>query len=127
MGCPPSGGLKLPSGVNSTVACRNAGGVWSPLSRRTQGSRSQCQIPRPLPERRVRGPSIEGRPGFATDTQTHGRQPFWYYVPILLGGGLPWIAYLPALTRDAAQRRRDGTAGPTARLPVRLTSEITAG
>ena len=40
--------------------------------------------------------------GFATDTQRHGGQPWWFYVPIVLGGGLPWILYL---------RRRKGT-GP---------------
>jgi 4-amino-4-deoxy-L-arabinose transferase len=38
--------------------------------------------------------------GFATETQRHGHQPFWYYVPILLGGGLPWIIYLPVAVRD---------------------------
>ncbi len=32
--------------------------------------------------------------GFATDTQRHGGQPWWFYVPIVLGGGLPWILYL---------------------------------
>lgn len=33
--------------------------------------------------------------GFATDTQMHGDAPWWYYLPLLAGGGLPWIAYLP--------------------------------
>jgi 4-amino-4-deoxy-L-arabinose transferase-like glycosyltransferase len=32
--------------------------------------------------------------GFATGTQPHGNQPWWYYLPILLGGGLPWIGYV---------------------------------
>ncbi len=32
--------------------------------------------------------------GFATGKQPHSDQPWWYYLPILLGGGLPWIAYL---------------------------------
>ena len=32
--------------------------------------------------------------GFATGTQPHGDQPWWYYLPLLLGGGLPWIGYL---------------------------------
>ncbi|MFZ5830208.1 MAG: ArnT family glycosyltransferase [Planctomycetota bacterium] len=33
--------------------------------------------------------------GFATRSQLHSDRPFWYYVPLILGGGLPWIAYLP--------------------------------
>jgi 4-amino-4-deoxy-L-arabinose transferase-like glycosyltransferase len=32
--------------------------------------------------------------GFATDTQQHGGQPWWYYLPVIGGGGLPWILYL---------------------------------
>jgi 4-amino-4-deoxy-L-arabinose transferase-like glycosyltransferase len=32
--------------------------------------------------------------GFATATQPHSNQPWWYYLPILLGGGLPWIGYV---------------------------------
>ncbi len=38
--------------------------------------------------------------GFATDTQSHGDSPWWYYLPILLGGGLPWIGYLPVTLQD---------------------------
>jgi 4-amino-4-deoxy-L-arabinose transferase-like glycosyltransferase len=37
--------------------------------------------------------------GFATDTQPHSNQPWWYYLPILLGGGLPWIGYLPIVIK----------------------------
>jgi 4-amino-4-deoxy-L-arabinose transferase-like glycosyltransferase len=44
--------------------------------------------------------------GFATDTQPHGGQPWWYYLPILVGGGLPWIGYL------GAARRRGQAADP---------------
>lgn len=32
--------------------------------------------------------------GFATNSQPHSNQPWWYYLPILLGGGLPWIGYV---------------------------------
>ena len=32
--------------------------------------------------------------GFASGKQPHSDQPWWYYLPILLGGGLPWIAYV---------------------------------
>ena len=38
--------------------------------------------------------------GFATATQRHGDEPWWYYLPILLLGGMPWIAYLPVGIRD---------------------------
>ena len=32
--------------------------------------------------------------GFATDTQRHSGQPWWFYLPIVIGGGLPWILFL---------------------------------
>jgi 4-amino-4-deoxy-L-arabinose transferase-like glycosyltransferase len=32
--------------------------------------------------------------GFATDTQRHGERAWWYYLPIVLGGALPWILWL---------------------------------
>jgi 4-amino-4-deoxy-L-arabinose transferase len=38
--------------------------------------------------------------GLTTDSQPHGDQPWWYYLPILLGGGLPWIGYLPVAIRE---------------------------
>jgi 4-amino-4-deoxy-L-arabinose transferase len=33
--------------------------------------------------------------GFATETQRHGSRPFLYYVPVLIGGGLPWVVLTP--------------------------------
>jgi 4-amino-4-deoxy-L-arabinose transferase-like glycosyltransferase len=32
--------------------------------------------------------------GFATDTQRHSGQPWWFYLPIVVGGGLPWILFV---------------------------------
>jgi len=29
--------------------------------------------------------------GFATDTQRHSGQPWWFYFPYVVGGGLPWL------------------------------------
>ena len=45
--------------------------------------------------------------GFATATQKHGDEAWWYYLPILLLGGMPWIAYLPVGIRDWWARRAD--------------------
>ena len=42
--------------------------------------------------------------GFLTSSQPHGREPWWYYFPILVVGGIPWIGYLPVLVRDALSR-----------------------
>ena len=44
--------------------------------------------------------------GFVTGSQPHGMEPWWYYFPVLVVGGLPWIAYLPALARDAVNRAK---------------------
>jgi 4-amino-4-deoxy-L-arabinose transferase-like glycosyltransferase len=32
--------------------------------------------------------------GYLTATQRHAGRPFWYYAPIVVGGALPWTAYL---------------------------------
>lgn len=41
--------------------------------------------------------------GFATPSQPHGGQSWWYYVPVLLAGGLPWTLCLPAALGGRAQ------------------------
>jgi 4-amino-4-deoxy-L-arabinose transferase-like glycosyltransferase len=45
--------------------------------------------------------------GFTTTTQPHGSRPWWYHLPLLLGGGLPWIAYLPVAAQQWWLRRRE--------------------
>jgi 4-amino-4-deoxy-L-arabinose transferase-like glycosyltransferase len=47
--------------------------------------------------------------GLASSTQKHGEEPWWYYLPILLGGGLPWVIYLPAGIRDWWEHRKGST------------------
>jgi 4-amino-4-deoxy-L-arabinose transferase-like glycosyltransferase len=39
--------------------------------------------------------------GYLTATQRHGGRPFWYYVPIVVGGALPWTGYLVGAARIA--------------------------
>jgi len=45
--------------------------------------------------------------GFATPTQVHGRQRWYYYLPFLACGGIPWILSLPAAAAEAWRRRRE--------------------
>lgn len=41
-------------------------------------------------------------------TTVHGREaPFWYFVPVLLVGFLPWTSLLPRLIREAWPRRQE--------------------
>jgi dolichyl-phosphate-mannose-protein mannosyltransferase len=55
--------------------------------------------------------------GLATDSQHHAGKAVWYYLPILLGGAMPWAVYLPIAIRDWwAQRKlaeRPATDGGT--------------
>jgi 4-amino-4-deoxy-L-arabinose transferase-like glycosyltransferase len=51
--------------------------------------------------------------GFLTNSQPHGLAPWWYYFPILIVGGIPWIGYLPVLVQDALTRWRNGTPAMT--------------
>ena len=44
--------------------------------------------------------------GFFTRSQPHGREPWWYYIPVIIVGGIPWVGYLPVLVRDAISRWR---------------------
>ena len=39
--------------------------------------------------------------GFATATQEHSGQPWWYYVPLVAGGGLPWLLVIRSAPRKA--------------------------
>jgi 4-amino-4-deoxy-L-arabinose transferase-like glycosyltransferase len=54
--------------------------------------------------------------GLMTATQPHSNQPWWYYIPILIGGGLPWIGYLPILVQDVRAEGGDRPADRAAML-----------
>jgi 4-amino-4-deoxy-L-arabinose transferase-like glycosyltransferase len=55
--------------------------------------------------------------GFTTETQRHGKSDWYYYAPVVLGGGLPWVLYAAFSLRrwrapgaDAESDRRFGDA-----------------
>jgi 4-amino-4-deoxy-L-arabinose transferase-like glycosyltransferase len=43
--------------------------------------------------------------GYLTATQRHAGRGWWYYLPIVIGGTLPWTGYLIAAARRARQQR----------------------
>lgn len=63
--------------------------------------------------------------GYATATQRHGSAAWWYYLPVILLGGLPWVAYLPLYLI----RGRDGATddGPQRRARLLLWCWLTIG
>jgi 4-amino-4-deoxy-L-arabinose transferase-like glycosyltransferase len=48
--------------------------------------------------------------GYLTSTQSHGSAPWWYYGPILIGGGFPWLAYTPLALRRRVRVEHDAAA-----------------
>jgi 4-amino-4-deoxy-L-arabinose transferase-like glycosyltransferase len=43
--------------------------------------------------------------GYLTATQRHAGRAWWYYVPIMIGGSLPWTGYLAAAARATPMHR----------------------
>jgi 4-amino-4-deoxy-L-arabinose transferase-like glycosyltransferase len=43
--------------------------------------------------------------GYLTATQRHAGRGWWYYIPIVIGGTLPWTGYLAGAARDARGNR----------------------
>ncbi len=56
--------------------------------------------------------------GYLTATQRHAGRPFWYYLPIVIGGALPWTGYIFAAVLRLWRRTR--VVSPESRL---LTAE----
>jgi 4-amino-4-deoxy-L-arabinose transferase len=43
--------------------------------------------------------------GYLTATQRHAGRPWWYYLPIVVGGALPWTGYLAGAARKLDAQR----------------------
>lgn len=56
--------------------------------------------------------------GFLAPTQWHGTREWWYYLPIVVGGGLPWTPYLLGAARQfvADLRSKNLVAGQAERI-----------
>lgn len=50
--------------------------------------------------------------GYTTSTQIHGYRPWWYYLPIVAGGGFPWVAFLPLAAWIAVPAGKLGRTTP---------------
>lgn len=40
---------------------------------------------------------------FATPTQEHSGRPWWFYLPVVIGGGVPWILFIRSDARASAR------------------------
>jgi 4-amino-4-deoxy-L-arabinose transferase-like glycosyltransferase len=59
--------------------------------------------------------------GFATDTQRHSDAPWWLYLPVLLGGSLPWIGYLPITIKEIFSKSEPKVLSPRLETPENPT------
>jgi 4-amino-4-deoxy-L-arabinose transferase-like glycosyltransferase len=62
--------------------------------------------------------------GYAVGSERHGGAPWWYYGPVLLAGGLPWITFVPAALRLAIRKT---AADPAPLATVVLAASWLAG
>jgi 4-amino-4-deoxy-L-arabinose transferase-like glycosyltransferase len=47
--------------------------------------------------------------GYTTATQIHGHRAWWYYLPIIIGGSLPWLPFAVAAIKVWVRRGPSGT------------------
>jgi 4-amino-4-deoxy-L-arabinose transferase-like glycosyltransferase len=66
--------------------------------------------------------------GYLTATQRHAGRGWWYYIPIVIGGTLPWTGYLVSAARSAtAAWRAEAQSAEAARMRIVTWAWFLAG
>ncbi|QSH42096.1 phospholipid carrier-dependent glycosyltransferase [Lentisphaerota bacterium ZTH] len=49
---------------------------------------------------------------FAADVESQHPEPFWYFIPVIIGGALPWILLLPGILKGYRKKWKEAFSEP---------------